>query len=124
MPEQRVYQRSVRVSGGRVHHHPAGLVDHNEIRVFIDDVQRNLLRDQRNLLRLRQQHGDLDPRLTASVLLNRSVPDSHRTFFDQALRRAPAQTRNSTREESVDSLSALLGNNGQNFFIHILVLFI
>ncbi len=124
VPEQRVHQRSVRMAGGRVNHHPAGFVDHDEIPVFIDDVQRDLLGKERDLFRFRKRYGDFCPRFTACVLLYRPVSDPDRAFFDQALRCAPAQPRDSTSEESVDSLSALLGNDGQNFFIHILVLFI
>lgn len=44
VPEQSVDQGAVRVAGSRVDDHPFGLVDHQKVRIFIDDVQRDLLR--------------------------------------------------------------------------------
>ena len=37
--EQRVDQRALRVAGGGMHHHAGGLVDDDEVRVLIDDVE-------------------------------------------------------------------------------------
>ena len=44
VPEQSVDQGAVRVAGSRVDDHPFGLVDHQKVRILIDDVQRDLLR--------------------------------------------------------------------------------
>ncbi len=42
--QQRVEQRAVGMPGRRMHHQPGRLVDHQNLVVFIDDVERNVLR--------------------------------------------------------------------------------
>ena len=42
--KQRVHQRSVFVSGRRMHHHAAGFVDNGNIRILIENIKRNILR--------------------------------------------------------------------------------
>ena len=44
MMQQRIEHRAVRVTGARVHHQIARLVDHQDVAVFIDDIQRDILR--------------------------------------------------------------------------------
>ena len=40
-----IHQRAVKIPVTRMHHHPGWLVHHQYILVFIDDIQRNVLRD-------------------------------------------------------------------------------
>ena len=42
--EQRVDHGAVRISGGGVHHHARGLVNHGQIIVLIEYIQRDVLR--------------------------------------------------------------------------------
>ena len=86
-----------------------------------EDVKRQILRDQREVFReFRQHHGDMFTGLDPVAF-----PESFSVFFtgdailfQQTLRRAAAEALQSAREESIDPLSALLGNDGQNFFFH------
>ena len=59
VPQQGVDQRAVLVAGCGVHHHALGLVDHQQMGVLVDDLQRNILRHGLDGLRVRdlQQHG-------------------------------------------------------------------
>ena len=42
---QGIHQRAVKIPVSRMHHHPGRLVHHQYVLVFIDDIQRNVLRD-------------------------------------------------------------------------------
>ena len=40
MGDQGVDQRAILIAGGRVNNHAGGLVDHNQVVVLIDDIER------------------------------------------------------------------------------------
>ena len=54
--EQGVDQRTVRVSRRGMHHQSCRLVDHDDIRILVYHVQRDILRRQRRVPRLRYVH--------------------------------------------------------------------
>ena len=49
MIHQRIDQRAGPVPGRRMHHHAAWLIDNNDIRIFVDDIQWDILRHKINL---------------------------------------------------------------------------
>ena len=53
MMQQCVDQRAIRGSGGRVHDHANGLIDHHQIIVFKHHIQRNVLWTDVAVLNLR-----------------------------------------------------------------------
>ena len=53
--QQGVDQRAVRVAGTRMHRQARGLVDHQELRVLVDDRDGNVLRN--HIQRDRRRHG-------------------------------------------------------------------
>jgi len=43
MGQQRIDQRAILIAGGRMHHKPCRLIQHNQIRILMQDRQRNIL---------------------------------------------------------------------------------
>src|SRR5271165_268214 len=58
MMDERIDQRAPRVAGRRMNDETGRLVDHNEMLVLIDDVERQVLAEQRRLLGFRRLEGD------------------------------------------------------------------
>ena len=58
MRNQRIHQRPGFVAGRRVHHEPRGLVDDDDVVVFMDDIERDVFALRRRIGRLR--HVDYD----------------------------------------------------------------
>ena len=83
--QQRMHQRSGGMAGCGVHHHALGFIHHQQVGVLIDDIQRNVLRFQRQRLRFRQ--GDLDDiaATLAVVFGNRRSVHQHRLLFHAQL---------------------------------------
>ena len=75
--KQGVHQGPVRVAGGGVHHQASGLVHHDHVAVLIDHVQRNVLGEERDLLRFRQGEQKAVPGGAAVVLADRRSPQEH-----------------------------------------------
>ena len=108
VPQQRVHKRPVRVPRRRVHHHPARFVDNYHVAVLVYDVQRDVLRLRLWELRLRQLHRVCLSALRAAVLFYRRAGKGHTSLFNQPLCRRTRQLGHNAREESVDTLAALL----------------
>ena len=59
MIEDRIYQCVAVVSGSRVYDHPFGFVYHKDILIFIQDIQRDIFREDIHRLRIRDLYTDL-----------------------------------------------------------------
>ena len=105
---QRVDQRAVRMARCGVHDHAARLIYHDDVRVLVHHVQRYILRGQLGLGRVRQRHGVHIAANGFAVLLHGLPAERHRSGREQALGLGTGQTVHKTREESVDTLAALL----------------
>ena len=108
MPQQGVDQRAVRVAGCGVHHHALGLVDHQQVGILVDDVQRDILRHGLDGLCVRdlQQHG-------VSCLEFQTFGHSlavalHMTLGHQRLQRRAGQAGVLAAEKAVDALPGSL----------------
>ena len=108
VPEQGVDQSAVRMAGSRVHDHAARLVDHDEVRVLVHHVEREVLRDERDLLRRGDDDLKTVARRAAVVLFDRRAAEGDKAALQQALGGAAGKTRYMAREESVDAIAALL----------------
>ena len=108
MVHQRVYKCAVRVPRSRVDHHAAGLVDNDNVRILIDDVERDILRFKRNVLRFRKEQLDHVPGISAVILLQRPAVKQDSPGVQTFLDLAAGILRQNTGKESVDTFSALL----------------
>ena len=127
VPQQRIDQRSLVVAGAGMHHHVLGLVDHQQMLVLIDDVQRNLLRLRlclrvkdripiRFLLTLhclRQQNAQLRSGLQAVVLSGRCAVQLHHPLCQPLLCLTAAELGQGLLQKFIDALTRLLRQHSQ-----------
>ena len=87
MKEQCVDQRATRCTGRRVHHHPRRLVDHDQVAILPDHLERNILRQSRHIIgRVKLDAVDL-----ARCQLGLDVGHRHAIPADSAFRDHPGQ---------------------------------
>ena len=104
--------------GRRMHDHAIRLVDDQHVRVLIDDVQRNGLRDQRDRLRLRERQTVDCARRRFCVFPDRLPAAGHKPLLQQALHRA-ARHPGTLGQKDVEPLAVLFGNqiHGDTSFV-------
>ena len=85
MVEQRVDERSARVSRSRVDDHPCGFVDDDHIAILIEDRKRKRLRLRLCLDRLRYFEYDDLPGLDRLIGFGHPPGDPYRLVLDQPL---------------------------------------
>ena len=85
MVQQPVDERTRRVPRRRMHHKPLRLVDHADVRILIDDVERHVLRYGVDLHRVRYRQQHLVPGRKQAAGARRRAVDLHRAFPDQPL---------------------------------------
>lgn len=109
MGDECVDQGAVRVSGGRMHHQPGRLIDHDEVRVFVHHGERDGL-----ALRLRGdrlRHGDVvdlsrfDPGIAVSYRLAGAADGA---LVEQGLQAGAAQIGQRSGEKPVESGTGLV----------------
>lgn len=105
-----MYQRAAAVTGTRMHDEPGGLVDHNEIVVFEDDLQIHRLSGEPAGLGGRKLPGEAVAWAKAASGTSRSVVEPDVAFGDQPLNPASAQVRQKAGEVLVESIGG--GWNG------------
>lgn len=119
VPEQGIDKCAVRVPGSRVDDHAARLVYNDEIRIFIDNVQGKILRNERDIGSLcRQRDGYGVTGLNLCTLPDSFVIQQNKAVLGQPLSCRAAEAVHSMREESVDSFSALLCCDIYDFSLH------
>ena len=84
--QQRIDQRSAFVPRGRMHNHSLGLVDHEQIHVFVDHVQRNILRQNVRLHRIGECDVDEIACCRDHIWFDRFPVEQNRAIANQALR--------------------------------------
>ena len=83
---QGIDQRPVPVAVARVHDHAGGLVDDQQIVVFVGDVERDVLRHDLDLaLGIGHHHGDAVQRLDLVARLGRTSAHEHAAAVDRRL---------------------------------------
>ena len=105
---QRVYERAVRVAGGRVDDHAARLVDDQQIVVLVHDVDGDILRPQLAVGCLGHDKAYLVAGRALVVFPDRASADGHCAVLDQPRGGAARKLRHTARKESVDTFGALL----------------
>ena len=86
VPSHGVNQRSVKVSGTRMHHHAGRFVNHHEVGIFIHDVQGNVFGlDGMVVLRRVQHQGDDIQRTNFVVALYGLVVNMHESSIRRLL---------------------------------------
>lgn len=88
MMEQGIDQGAVTVSRRRMDDHAARLIDNDDIAVFINDLQRNILCRRRFRRRFRQQNGQQLPGGHAIIGLYGLATDSRPSLTDQRLHKS------------------------------------
>ena len=102
--QQRVDQRAARVAGRRMHDHPGRLVDDDEVRVLVEDRQRQRLGLRRRVDRLRDVDRDLLPGLDRLVRLRRARPATqHVAVLDQPLNLRARLSRQDRHEKAIEA---------------------
>ena len=99
-------------------HHPLGLVDHQQVPILIDDVQRDILRDGRDGGGVGDLHQDGVPRFQLAVFGRRLAVGQNVPFGDQVLQRAAGQAGVLPGQKAVDPLAGVLGLNGKLTLFH------
>ena len=102
--QQRVHQRPAVMARRRMHHHALGLVHDNDISVFIQDVQRDVLRQDIRLHSLRQKEGKLLLRLHPIAPLYGDAVHRDGLFLYQLLDKGARQRIDKHGKTLIDSL--------------------
>ncbi len=109
LPHDRVHERARRVAVRGVHDEARGLVHHERVVVLVQDVDRDVLAEERER-GCRVGHVD-DDRVAGAKLvrrLDRGTACGDVTVAGEPLDRAPAELR-ALGEESIDALAGLVG---------------
>ncbi len=108
MPQQGVDQRAVRVAGGRVHDHALGLVDHQQVVVLVDDIQRDILRHGLDGLCVRDLQQDGVPCLQLEAFGHQFAVAQHMALCHKRLQRPAGKAGVLAAEKAVDALTGSL----------------
>ena len=105
--EQRIDQRTVRVSRCWVYHQPLGLIDNNDVRVLVYHLQRDVLRN--HIYRLRRGPGNGHGLAAGQpgILRQRAALRGDSPLLRQALKGGAAQPR-LFRQPRIQTLSRIL----------------
>ena len=125
MMKQRIYQRTVGMPWRRMHDHPRGLIDDDQVFVFKQDIQRQVLPDQ--LYRHRRRHAHLNQPVTLTQTMRRcrdhSIVNPHLPLDDQRFDARTTYVRKVLRKQMVEALAALILAHVQRQFLAIVKLF-
>ena len=116
--DEGIDQRAGGVAGRRMHGEALGLVDDDEVRVFVDDGERDRLRLGLGGRGRRHAH-DIDLagfHLAAEIVLHLAVA-AHRSGADQRLQACPAEIRQVPHQETVQALARRGRHGGQHLGI-------
>ena len=108
------------VAVSRVYHHALGLVDHKEVVVLIDDIQRDILGNGVHGLRLGNGDGYLLAAPELVVLAYGFAACKDQSLFDESLYCRACKLRNIVRNVLVYTASLILGSSRENcLFTHL-----
>lgn len=120
VPQQGVHQCTVRMAGGGVDHHTPGFVDHHQIPILIDNIQRNVLGNQGKLFHFRQDDLKAVAGSAFVIFLHRTAVEGDNALLDEPLYRAAGEFLQIAREESVDPFAALLCCDFDKIIVHMI----
>ena len=107
--QKRIHHRAVRVAGRRMHHHALGLVDHQQMFVFIYDGQRNVLRHCLGRGCIGNFHLQHIPGLQLFFFARRFSVAQHPPCLDQFLQGAARKLAAHPGQGFVQSLALVFG---------------
>lgn len=114
--DQGVHQGAGHVAGGGVDHHPARLVDDDELVVLEQDIERDVLRRRRRRLRRRQNHRDGIAGVDAMARIKDcAAADRHLASEDQRLKPRARQIGNRYGERAVEPIAGILLGDHDSF---------
>jgi hypothetical protein len=113
MGQQRVDEGAVGIAGRGMDHEPRRLVEHQQVRVLIDDGEIHRLRQRRIGDRLGQGEEEALSRLDPHrwVGYRRSV-QGHAAVLDEMLDARPRQLGKARRQQAIEPLSGVAGLGG------------
>jgi len=97
---------------GGMHHHSGWFVDDDDVRVLIEDRQRQRLGLRRRLDRRRDVDGDLLTRLHRLIRLGFPPANPHVSIFDEALDLRSGVIAEHGREETIEASAVRVWRNG------------
>ena len=100
------------MAGGRVDHHPHGLVHHDDILVLVDHIQGDVLGEDLHLRGVGDEDGDLVPLLELVVLFQGLAAPEDMTGLQKLLGGGPGEVIQGLGQELVSPDPILLGNEG------------
>ena len=117
--QQRVDQRAGRVAGGGMHHHAGGLVDDDDIGVVEENFERQIFRQRRRGLRLRQLDADHIAFANVGVRLDLLVARvADMAVLDQPLDLRTRQIRDLRGQVAIEALTDVFRLRGELEPIH------
>ncbi len=106
MRDQRIDQRAGPMSGGGMNHEIAGLVDDDDVAVFMDDVKRDRLGLRRGRFGGRDIHGQCSAGIDAVArIADRRPVDGDGAGFDQGLEAGSRQLGDMPRQHAIEPLA-------------------
>ena len=110
MIKQGVDEGAVEVAVARMHHHPRRLVHHEHVVIFIDDVERNVLRDEIDAAApVRHYETDYVSRTHEQIRLRRLLPHLDISLLDGTLDTVTRSVFEVSGHELVDAYGHLPG---------------
>ena len=111
--QQRVHERAAGVSGGGMHDHSRGLVHHDQVRILIGDVERDVLGGRFRGGWRGHVHDDRVARPHARVRAHGARAHLHQAVLDQSLDLRARVPWQHCGEESVEPLACVLLGDGE-----------
>jgi hypothetical protein len=109
--QERIDESSRGIAGARMHHHARSLVEHQEMRVLIDDIEGNRLRRHTRGFGRRQGHSDAIALAKAIARLGRSPIHQNLLLLDELLQVGSRMRRELPCQIAVKPLTGILGCN-------------
>jgi hypothetical protein len=111
--QQRVHQRAVGMAWRRVHHHPRGLVNHQQGRILVDNVEREFLRHGTRWLRRGNMHRNNFSPADAMAGSSGSTRERHLACLDESLYLRTRKVTEVVRQILVETGSGFVSRNFQ-----------
>ena len=108
MVQERIDQSVIIMAGSRMHHHPLGLVHHKQVRIFVYDIQGDVLCFDGEHFRIRQFHFHLIPGMKAKGRFYDTSAHAHHPVLDQLLKGTPRTFGQKRGQETVQPFLFLL----------------
>ena len=110
--QQCVHQCAVRVSRRRVDHHSLGLIDNQQRAVFVNDIQRDILRNDFHRLGVRQRNTQRISLCKARTFGDGTSVAQYTALCQKLLCEASRQFRERRCQRGIDAAARIFGTGG------------